>query len=335
MPANKDALIRYRVINRSLRNRQKQYPSLEELIQNCEDALEKPVSKRTIQGDMEAMRYDEQLGFNAPIVYISEEKGYAYADPEFSIDKIPLNSEDIEALEFATKLLSQFQGIDLFKPLNGAIEKISQSVKLNRHLFQEDGDYVEVENAPEYGGQEYLLPLAKAIREKRILFLDYKSFKRKEPKEYEFAPYILKEYKNRWYTLGFHYGKDKITTFALDRIDNLTESKRFYKKSKGFDSKKYFKYSFGITSTLNQEPEEIQLLFSSGQAPYIKSQPIHFSQKILKENDKGLLISLKVYASYELISQILSYGSSVVVKKPKSLSNTLQSEIKKIAKIYK
>ncbi len=335
MPANKEALIRYRVINRSLRNKQKPFPSLQELINNCEEALGKPVSRRTVQADMEAMRYDEQLGFNAPIVYVPGEKGYTYGDPNFSIDNIPLNSDDVEALEFATKILNQFKGIELFQPLTGAIEKITQSVKLNRHLFPEQEEYVEVEKAPEYQGQVYLLPLAKAIKEKRILDLEYSSFKRKESRNYFFAPLLLKEYKSRWYVLGYNYQKEKIITFSLDRIEGIRETEKFYKEKLDFDSGKYFKYSFGITSPMENEPEEVKLQFSPKQAPYIKSQPIHHSQKVLKENTKGLLVSLRVFPSYELISQLLSYGADVTVKSPKSLVKTMRSEAKKIEKIYK
>jgi predicted DNA-binding transcriptional regulator YafY len=335
MPANKEALIRYRVINHSLINKQRSFPSLAELIENCEQALGKPVSKRTIQADMEAMRYDEQLGFKAPIIYNSSNRGYSYGDPEYSIDKIPLTSEDIEALEFATKILDQFKAIDLFKPLTGAIEKISQSVKLNRHLYPEQDDYVEVERSPDYEGQEFLLPLAQAIKENRIVKVEYGSFKSKGSKSHVFAPYLLKEYKSRWYVLGYHEIKKMIITFALDRMKKLEETKEFHKKKKRFDSKKYLAYSFGITSSNDSEPEKVELLFDPKQAPYIRSQPIHSSQKILKDNSRGMLISLDVYPSYELISQILSYGSSVRVKKPKSLVKLLKSRIREIEKIYK
>ncbi len=335
MPANKEALIRYRIINHSLRNRQKFYPSLDELIRACENALGKPVSKRTVQADLEAMRYDEQLGFKAPIVYDPKERGYTYGDPDFSIDNIPLTGEDVEALEFATKILEQFKGIDLFQPLNGAIEKISQSVKLNRHLYPEQEDYIEVERSPGYQGQEFLAPIAKAIREKRILKINYSSFKENESKEHPYLPLILKEYKSRWYTLGFHEKKEKIITFALDRIIGVKETEKFSKANPNFSSKNYFKYSFGITSTAKDEPEDVEIWFSPKQAPYIKSQPIHPSQRTLKENSKGLWVSLKVYPSYELISQILGYGSSAQVKKPKSLVKTIRSEINEILKNYK
>jgi hypothetical protein len=93
MPVNRNALIRYRTIDNCLKNRHKRW-SLEDLITACSQALyeyegiDKGISTRTIQMDIQMMRSDK-LGYNAPIVVL-EKKYYSYEDPTFSITNNPL-----------------------------------------------------------------------------------------------------------------------------------------------------------------------------------------------------------------------------------------------------
>lgn len=71
MPVNKNALIRYKTIDKCLRNRYRRW-TIEDLVDACSDALyemeaiNKGVSMRTVQGDIQIMRSDK-LGYNAPI----------------------------------------------------------------------------------------------------------------------------------------------------------------------------------------------------------------------------------------------------------------------------
>jgi predicted DNA-binding transcriptional regulator YafY len=335
MPVNKDALIRYRVINRRLKNKYKEYPTLRELIDACEEALGKPLSVRTIQADIQAMRYDSDLGYNAPISYDAKIGGYKYTDDKYSIDNIPLNQEDLDTLEFATKVLDQFKNVEILKPFTGVIEKIASSYKISRQIEEtKQKDFIEFESAPLASGTEFINPILKSIKEQKEINLEYQSFKDDSAKTYELHPYLLKEYKNRWYLVAWNDSKSSINTFGLDRILNITEGDRYFQFYKGFDPNDFFKDAFGITAPQKLNVKKIHLKFNSDQGKYIKSQPLHHSQKIIKEDKKGLLIEINVMISYELKSQMLSYGSSVEVIKPKSLKNEISDEIKKMRKLY-
>ena len=88
MPANKNALIRYKTIDQCLRNPYRRW-TLEDLVEACSDALyeaegiTKGVSLRSVQGDIQIMRSDK-LGYNAPIE-VYDTKYYRYADEDYSI----------------------------------------------------------------------------------------------------------------------------------------------------------------------------------------------------------------------------------------------------------
>ena len=109
MPANKNALIRYKTIDRCLRNPYRRW-TIDDLVEACSDALYdmegivKGVSLRTVQGDLQIMRSDK-LGYNAPIE-VYDKIYYRYADPNYSISDMPLTDDDCTLLLRAIQLLS-------------------------------------------------------------------------------------------------------------------------------------------------------------------------------------------------------------------------------------
>ena len=108
MPANKNALIRYKTIDRCLRNRFRLW-TIDDLTEACSAALRemegitKGVSVRTVQGDLQMMRSDK-LGYNAPIE-VFDRVYYRYADPNYSINEMPLTEDDCRLLRQAVEML--------------------------------------------------------------------------------------------------------------------------------------------------------------------------------------------------------------------------------------
>ena len=108
MPANKNALIRYKTIDRCLRNRFRRW-TIDDLTEACSAALRemegitKGVSVRTVQGDLQMMRSDK-LGYNAPIE-VFDRVYYRYADPNYSINGMPLTEDDCRLLKQAVEML--------------------------------------------------------------------------------------------------------------------------------------------------------------------------------------------------------------------------------------
>lgn len=108
MPANKNALIRYKTINNCLRNRFRRW-TLDDLVDACSDALydmegiTKGVCARTVQTDIQMMR-SNKLGYNAPIE-VYDRIYYRYADPNYSITEMPLTMEDCKLIKRGISLL--------------------------------------------------------------------------------------------------------------------------------------------------------------------------------------------------------------------------------------
>ena len=130
MPQNRDAYTRYRLIDVRLRKRP--YPGLEELMEYISQNLNRPVSKRTLQFDLQEMRYNQSLNFNAPIYFDKKERTYRYTDENYTIHNLPVSADELHGLDFAISILDQFKHLPAIKEFEEAIHKIASTVKLNK-----------------------------------------------------------------------------------------------------------------------------------------------------------------------------------------------------------
>lgn len=332
MPKNKNAFIRYRIIDSAIRNKHKKFPSKLDLIEACSGLGQ--VSARTIDGDIYDMKFDEELGYAAPIEYNRKQKGYYYSDPNYSINNLPLKQEDLYALEFACSLLKQFDGVEPIKQFMQSVEKIEDYVNLRTTYGNDDFlQIVETEKSLTQLGNEHLSTILQSIKEQQTMLLHYQGYGHTSVKVYQLHAYVLKEYRNRWYVVGQDANSNQIKTFALERIKQIIPTNASFTRDPDFNPANYFKYSFGI-SVNDLHAQEIHLQFNPKEAPFIKSQPLHQTQKILVDNDKKLVIAITVIPSYELKSHILSYGSQVKIIKPKALATEIKNTLSQAAAQY-
>ena len=339
MSLHKHALIRYRIIDSMLRNKYKPYPTLEEIRAKCEDSLfgsdwGEHISISTIEKDFRAMRSDTELGFFAPIKFSRVYMGYYYTDEEYTIHSIPLKSEDIDAIKFASNTLMNFRESPMFAQFRFAIEKIFDRLNISSDVQDERIDkIVQFDSYPNYPGKEFLQNLYTAIKDYHQTEILYKRFDSNESKKITVHPYLLKEYKHRWYLIGYVQQKRGLATYALDRIKDLTLLESDFIVQPGFDPLEFFKYSFGITQ-VDKEFFKVILRFSSAQKGYLITQPLHKSQRFISEDEKGFVIGLEVYLTYELIERVLSYGEDVVVLEPKELREIVCNRLTKAIEQY-
>jgi predicted DNA-binding transcriptional regulator YafY len=331
MPLNRDAYSRYRLID--IRLRKKPYPHLEELIEYIGEKLDKPVSKRTVQLDLQEMRYSQALNFCAPIIYDKGEKTYRYSDDTYSISTLPVSADELHGLDFAISILDQFKHLPAIKEFEDAIKRIASTVKMNKEARGES-DYIQLDKPFIIKGIEFVEPILKAISERRVLKFTYQKHGSDITTQNLLEPYLIKEAKNFWYVIGRRINKeeDKILTFALDRILDLQLTDETFHEE-NVDRKNFFKNVVGVTIG-GGEPQKVVLSFSPIQGKYIKTIPIHQSQQILKETQKELQVSLDVVINHELKMQLLSYGENVKVIQPKTLADEIRASAKRMMALY-
>jgi predicted DNA-binding transcriptional regulator YafY len=326
MPANKYALLRYRIIDRCLTNSMRTYPTKEELRKACEEALYGSAGERisisTIEKDLWAMRNEGELGYNAPIAYNAEHRGYHYEDPDYSISGLNLQDQDLQALRFATLTLLQFRDMPVFEQYHAAIGRIFDRIHATAP-GQKAEQFIQFEQAPRTLGTEHISTLMTGISEQRVIRFTYRKFNADSSDQSERAlePYLLKEYRNRWYLIGKPEGADAVRTFALDRMFDVTMDSAHFVRDTGFDADRYFKHSLGITSGADGTVTTFQWAAAPVLSHYLETQPLHASQRTLDMPgpfEGWRCFAMDVYPTYELNQLMLGYGAEVLPQAPES-----------------
>ncbi|GHV69281.1 WYL domain-containing protein [Bacteroidia bacterium] len=255
------------------------------------------VSKRTFQRDVEdiATLYGIYIKFNFSGKYYCIE------------EDLPDESER-----------RMLEALDLFNALKTK-ENISQFVSFDNRVA---------------GGTENLYGLLHAIRNRLQISFVYSKFYKSHSENRTVEPLALKEFKYRWYLFARDTFDNRLKTYALDRLSDLQVFNTHFQQVDDFDVNELLKYCFGIIIPSGAEPQEIVLSFNSFQGKYIKSLPLHSSQKILIDNEKELRISLKLYITDDFIMELLSVGRTVKVIAPQSLVEDIKEIYVKALKKY-
>lgn len=329
MSALKNQHLRYIIIDNCLKGSY-EYWSAKELLEQMA-SKEIYISERTLDYDIEAMRSDPQLNYEAPIAYSRKKKGYYYTDPLYSIQKVAVSEEDLRSLIMATRMLQQHKNLPVFEEIEGVVDKLVTVVnQLNKPRKKKAIDF---EQAPYYKGAEWIEELLDMIDAAQPVVIVYKKFNGTKT-NYVVHPYLLKEYKKRWYLVGFHDNRKIIASFGLDRIEDIKKANVFFVPNTTFNPEDYFKNTIGIT-TSGHFPEKIILSFDDRTAPYIKTQHIHDSQVTLKDEAGEFIVELTLVVNFELISLILSHGPGVRVLAPEKLRKEVEKAARKMVEQYK
>ncbi len=334
MAVNKLALMRYKALDDCLRNRRRRW-TLDDLIEKVGDVLYeregvKGVSRRTIQADLQLMRSDK-LGYNAPIV-VSEKKFYSYSDPEFSITNTPINTADLEKMHEIVGMLKQFSGFSYFEEMSEMIARLESSLQ---QRTSDAGSCIQFEDNQRLKGREHLMPLYQAVLNKRPILIDYRSFQAKQARQGIYHPYLLKEYRNRWFLIAMPRKGPTLITLALDRIEGFQElpNEPFIPWT-GIDFEQYYSDLVGVTKSEKDRPRRVILQVSGDHAPYVITKPLHHSQQVLKHEEGGTIIRIDVIVNFELEREILGFGECMKVLAPKQLQQRVARRLAKAAELY-
>lgn len=322
MPLIKSAALRYRILNSCFTQKQKRYWSIPELLKKLNDH-DIIVERRTVEGDLRAMRHDNRLAYYAPIDYCRKNKGHYYTQPGYSINAASLSNEDIHALTVAASVLQQYKGAQFVKQFEGTLDKVARFVDL---LKRESGNsLISFETAPYYKGYGYFDKMIEALYQKKPLRITYRKFFENEERDHIFHSYSMKEYRGRWYVQGYSEARDNIIILGLDRMEHVADANVSFRENETLNPNEYFQHIIGVT--LGKGPvEKIILKISPLLAPYIRTQHIHHTQYILQDNSHGILLTLHLIPNYELVQLLLGYGRDIDVLEPLTLKEKLRRQ---------
>lgn len=349
MPANKNAMTRYALIDKMLANRHRAYSIqdiTDELAERLPEFGQSPVSKRCVEKDINYITSDSP--FDAEIeeffVDAADRNGrpypkrcLRYADPTFSIFKPKLTEDEKSVLAASLDTLGSFEGLESFEWLSDLrsrlnLEDRQKIISLSKNLLT---------------NSSLLARLFTAIRLKRPVKLGYHTFSDADIRHTTVSPHLLKEYNNRWFLIASACDSGRLLTFALDRIDDFVEDhvNRFIMPPS--DVEERYEDIVGVTYAEDEPLLDIIFRVSDNSKRYVDTKPIHDSQIKLPDNYPDLdeipcgreggwdYFKITCRVNYELISVLTSFGPELVVLSPKSLVDTIKSRIAAMNDAYR
>jgi len=270
-----------------------------ESVKYLDDEIEVGLSVRTLERDLREIRN---------LVGISIE--YSYSRRGYYIEGDHVFGEKA--------LISMVEAFEMFRSLNMAHD-------LTNVVYTE-------KERPQ--GMEQMYGLIHAIKNRLRIRFVYSKFTDENSGNRSGNPYALKEFNRRWYVLLQDDGDKKLKVFGLDRMSALEITSERFPATPQPDVEAMFAHSFGIILPTNEQPQEVIIAFTPLQAKYVKSLPLHHTQKIVSETADELRISINVYPTFDLEKQILSYGEEAKVIQPVMLAERVKERLKKTLERY-
>jgi len=336
MSTNKNALIRYKVLDNCFRNPGKRY-FIDNLIEACEKMLAeidpdtKGISRRQIFDDISFMESSEGWSIELERHKDGKKVFYRYKDLSFSINNMPLNEVEINQLKEAVDILTQFKGMPQFEWIREMVPKLRQGITLG----ESDQKLMEFESNEYLKGKDHLGILYNALRYKKPLKVKYHPYQDEASHELILHPYFLKQYNGRWFLFGFNPASGKSDwNLAIDRILEIEELSVSFIENMEINWSEYFEDMIGVTKPEGEVLEKVVLHFYGKTGKYIHTKPLHGSQRDNWIDSNTLEVRLEVIPNYELERVILSYADSVKVIEPTSIVKKIASRIKKTLSQY-
>lgn len=282
-------LARYNLIIKKLRKGEATFDEINDYLERESELQEYKfsLSKRTFQRDVDEIR----SLYNIDIQYNFSRKMYFLIESEIH----DINNRMIEVF-------------DMFNALNTR-ENLSEYIYFEKRRVHGTGHF--------YG-------LLHAIKNRLVIELSYQKFWDEKSSNRRVNPLALKEFKGRWYLLAQDENGNKIKTYGLDRVVDFTITKKRFEKFDYKEISQSFEHCFGILNPSEIKPEIIVLSFTHEQGKYIKTYPLHESQKPLKDTDDEFRIELYLRITHDFKMELLSHGDEVKIISPVKLKRDIR-----------
>ena len=331
MPKTKEPITRLAVIDRCLRDEEL---TLTELTNKVNVELiaqhQSPVVKPTIVKDLNYIT--RRLRIEVEKKPKGKEFTLRYKVPSFSLFKSSLTLAELEKLNQIVDLIKDFTGLPQFDWL----EKVRDRINISAHSESSKKPIVKFARNPameQY--RKFFNPLYEIIQNKKAIELTYQRFEADAPRTYVVHPYELMEYEARWYLVAsVDHHPESLTTFGFDRIVEFKESNLPFRENTKFDTDEYYGSMVGLTRPNDAGLEEVLLRVENSEYPYLLTKPLHKSQKLVREEEGGKILSLHVVVNYELMMRLFSYNKFVTVLAPDDLRQKMKEIAEAIVRNY-
>ena len=193
-------------------------------------------------------------------------------------------------------------------------------------------DRILLENIP--SGREFLQLIINAMKQGRKLMMEYRRFGKEEVRSVVIEPYAVKVFKQRWYLLANEDKWEVPAVYALDRISSLKDLSETFVYPKEFDAEAFFKDCYGVVCGTNHKTQRIVLRAYSPYVNYLRTLPLHASQKELKSTTEYADFEYYLRPTFDFRQELLSQGDEVEVLEPKEFREEIKDALRRMLKRY-
>ena len=186
-------------------------------------------------------------------------------------------------------------------------------------------DRILLEEVPSV--KDHLSPILDAMKADKTLLITYQSYWREESNTFELEPYCVKLFKQRWYLVGRSPYYNQIRVYALDRIQGLETLEKKFKMPKKFNPKAFFEDYYGIIANENAQVETVRLKVSANQSNYLRSLPLHPSQKEVEKGEEYSIFELRLCPEFDFQQEILAQTPEIEVLSPEWLREEIAEKV--------
>ena len=350
MPANKNEMTRYALLDNLLQDRRRNW-SIQDMTDYLAEHLPEfgsmPVTRRMVEKDLQYLEYHspfdvefERFKVDAPtrsgdVVY--KKPCLRYADPTFSIFHKALSEDERSLLASVLSTLGSFKGQPNFEWLEELAERLN--IKPQPEIISMSKN---IEN-----NSTMLAELYRAISSKAVIKLYYHTFNDDNERSVELSPYLLKEYNNRWYLLASPFDSDRILSFALDRINRVEYTSGYQYKTQSEDFTERYEDVIGITFYEDRPIERILFWVSDKSKNYVCTKPLHGSQRNLSSMEQerlhseypqlygGRFFTIDCIENFELLRELSSFGAELIVISPQRIAKQVYDVANDMVNLYK
>ena len=348
MPANKNALVRYRYLDELLSSRVRYY-TRKELWEILEERLGYSISKRCIEKDL--IDIQDEWGIEYDEKIYDGKRHIHYADPTFSIFNKELTEEERTLLKSALDTIGQFDGLPNFEWLEAMRLKLAKGNKsaMSAGEFEDDGDkIIEFGTNPYLKNTNMIAGLFQLIASRRVVRIEYRPYHADSSFFEDVSPYRLKQYNNRWYLLCCRMSDGRFSNYALDRLVAYEPVEGAEYMPCPVEIDEHFDDIIGVTYIKDAPVETVIFAGSPKEIQFIITKPLHATQKRPSAEEQARLhemypnvpsdwvfLTIECKWNFELITTLFSFGERIMVLSPDRVKSDIMNKLEHMLANYK
>ena len=284
------------------------------------------ISVRTVYRDISALG---EAG-----VPIMAEAGVGYSLVKgYHLPPVMFTAEEASALSLGAKLVENFTDASLRKQMESALLKIRSVLPRDRqdYLDRLERSTAVVARRPHAIprlSSEALIPIQRALAERRVLALQYQGGQRREVTQRLVEPLGLVYYADNWHLIAYCRLRRDVRDFRTDRILKFQLHAELFTGHADFSLKRYLE-----AETRDGELEMARIRFQPEVMERVRRD---WFCGLVEESEEreGVVVTLLASSFEWLASWVLSFGSAAEILSPERLKELVAAEAEKVAAKY-